>query len=77
MFLRIAACLFAALMFVGCCMAQHGDDCPKRSVINNGVCRDANGNDCSQQESQPLVCNDFDPQYTEEAAKQRSRERCV
>jgi hypothetical protein len=75
MFLRVAACLFAVVMSVWLCIAQQGDDCPKRTVINNGVCRDANGNDCSQRDSQTPVCYDFDPQYTEEAAK--AKERCV
>jgi TonB family protein len=69
MLLRITTFLFAAVLLMATGAAQQPEDCPKRTVINNGVCRDANGNDCSQREAQPLVCYDFDPQYTEEAAK--------
>src|SRR6185369_12170227 len=69
MLLRIASYVFAVVMLVGVCAAQQVDDCPKRTVINNGVCRDAKGDDCSRREPQPLICYDFDPQYTNEAAK--------
>jgi TonB family protein len=71
MLLRITTFLFAAAFFVEIGAAQQQEDCPKRTVISNGVCPGTNGNNCAQQESQPLVCYDFDPQYTEEAAKAR------
>jgi len=48
--------------------AQETSECPSRTVINNGVCRDKNGADCSHQ-SQSRICYDTDPQYTHEAAK--------
>jgi len=52
-------------------VAEDDPDCPKSTVINNGVCRDNEGKDCSTRESQSPVCFSPDPTYTEEAAKER------
>ncbi len=55
--------------WVPVCNAQQQSDCPPRTVINNGVCRDENGNDClSKMKSESPVCYDVDAQYTDEAA---------
>jgi len=51
------------------CAAQHQSLCPPGTVINSGICRDQDGNDCSSRESQPLVWYQVELQYTEQAAE--------
>jgi len=50
-------------------IAQKRPDCQPTTVINNGVCIDKNGKDCSGRESQTHICYAPDPQYTQEALK--------
>ena len=53
--------------FVLSAMARDESDCPSRTLINNGVCRDKNG-DCSKQ-LRSRICYDTEPRYTDEAVK--------
>jgi TonB family protein len=47
--------------------AQKRSDCQPTTLINNGVCIDRNGKDCSSREAQTRICYAPDPQYTQEA----------
>ncbi len=49
--------------------AQKRSDCQPTPVINNGVCIDKAGKDCSSRETQTRICFAPDPQYTQEALK--------
>jgi TonB family protein len=57
--------LFASFAYA---FGQDESACPQRTVINNGVCVDKNGKDCSKREAHSRICFDPDPQYTEDAA---------
>jgi TonB family protein len=64
---RLAVALVVAALVLTAA-AQETSDCPAHSEINNGICRDKDGADCSK-EHQPTICYDTEPQYTDEAAK--------
>src|SRR4051812_3098764 len=64
------------LLLLGACVlpvSGAGQDCPARTVINNGVCIGARGEDCSPREATSRICFDPDPQYTDAAAKAQVR----
>jgi TonB family protein len=62
-------------MAANCASAQPQADCHPIAVINNGVCRDETGNDCSKDaiERGSQLCVAPDPQYTSVAEKAQIR----
>lgn len=66
--MRTAAVLLLLSTLPAVCGAQGQSDCPPRTVINSGVCIGKNGRDCMAELQSP-ICNDLNPQYTDQAAK--------
>lgn len=73
--MRMAQILLSTTLLIATCTApldaEQTTDCKPIEAINNGVCRDKEGNDCKEREFKlsPKLCEAPDPEYTSEAAK--------